>query len=140
MTFAELENRVPEWIKYIAKNKNFKYGVGYTGWTWYVGNIKRKLQLNFTFYYPNGTKMHAIIVLPAEFFKSDELKDLDKEAKIIGHNFSEENLIRIRFMYVLWWLYDCLIKSGQTFKWEDTLKNPIGIDVKPSGYLDYRQF
>ena len=140
MTFAELENRIPEWIKYIASKKNFKYGVSYRGWTWSVRTIKRKLQLNFMFYYPNGTKMHAIIVLPSEFFKNEPMKELDTEAKIINHTFSEENLIRVRFMYVLWWLYDCLEKSGQTFDEDTTLKNPIGIDVSPTGYLDYRQF
>ena len=43
------------------------------------------------FYYPNGTKMHAIIVLPNEFFLNEPMKTLDTEAKIMDHTFSEEN-------------------------------------------------
>lgn len=136
MTFAELEKRIPEWIKLVGKLKNFKLGISYLGWDWYVGNIKKKLQLNFNFYFPNGEKSFFMIVLPNEFFNIDLAKDLDKEAGITGHNLSEDKLIQVRFMYVLWWAHRCVLQIDQ----QTCVNNKLGIDVRPNGYLDFRQF
>ena len=136
MTFDELEYKIPEWIQYVGNLKKIHFGIGYVGWDWSVRTIKRKLQLSFNFYFPDGKKARVIILVPNEFFKKEEMKNLDKEAGIIGHNFSEENIIRLRFMYTIWYLYYCIARTNE----QTAIDNLLGMDVKPNGYLDFRQF
>lgn len=137
MTFGEVEKYIPDWIQHVGSRKQFKYGISYVGCDWNdnVASIK-KLQLNFYFYFPNGDRGKFIIVLPQNFFSPEPIRVLDDEAKITGLNLSELDIVKLRFMYTLYWGYRCYSNT----RMETCLENTLGVNVTQGGYLDYKAF
>ena len=139
MTFKDIEDRFPDWIKEVGSKKSFSLGVGYVGWDWDRIDGERRLAIKLNFYYPNGMKRQCDLTVASQIFLKDQIR-LDVEANIDPTHFEYDDLIKLRFMYLIYRAYKW-IEGTTAFnpaKSARYLNSVLKVLVNAGGYIDYK--
>ena len=141
ITLGYIDEKLPDWIKELGSKKHFKYGVGYKGWDWFAGDGGRKIKYMLDFYFPNGFKRSCDIIVPNNLFIYQYSK-LDEEANIPALKLDEEDVIKLRLLYLIYKAYRWIENTPAFDPKKSTkyLNTQIAISVDDQGNVEEKYF